>query len=153
PRTRHILAEFSSTFHGRDIFAPVAAHLSNGIPAAELAEPVSSPLTPLFPEPSVESSRVSGEIIHTDRFGNLISNARLRHLYQAGLSRDVSLTLNDRTITGLYQGYAGVPEGELLLLVSSAGFIEIGCNRCSAAERTGAAAGAKFETKDHRHDC
>ncbi len=74
-RPRYWLPRISRTFHGRDIFAPVAAHLANGVTPEQLARPIGDPVRIALPEPSRQpDGSVIGEIVHVDRFGNLISN-------------------------------------------------------------------------------
>jgi len=83
-----LLPEISNTFHGRDIFAPAAAHLSINTPVERIGVPFAGARRELFPEPCVEVGRISGEIIYRDSFGNLITNIRVHHLTGAGIDKD-----------------------------------------------------------------
>ena len=134
--------EVSGTFHGRDIFAPAAAHLSLGIPLEALGEPVSSVMA--FPRPApvhVEDGSVQGEVIHIDSFGNLITNLRV-----VDLPRDeVQLEMAGNTIERISTSYQQ-REG-LLALVGSSGYLEIAESNGSAAVRTGASVGARVIAK------
>ncbi len=110
----------SRTFHGRDIFAPVAAHLSLGVPMREFGEPLSSistlPLAEVHTEPD---GSIIGQVIHIDNFGNLITNIREADLLQGKLI----VTIGNRSISGLSPNYI---QGEkLLALIGSSGYLEI----------------------------
>jgi len=133
----------SSTFHGRDVMAPAAAHLAGGVPLAELGPPLARP--PVLLEdtaPVVSEGRIDGAIAWVDRFGNLVTNVPA-----ADLTRFVSKPLRVRASAhewvGLMRFYAQAREGEALLLVGSSGRLEIAVNGGSAAERYGLRAGAK----------
>jgi len=119
----------SSTFHGRDIFAPVAASLSLGIPVHEFGEAVHSLLAFSPPRPSVDAAgAIMGHIIHIDRFGNLITDVSGNDLPQG----DILIEVCHRGIKGLSPSYA---EGEeLLALIGSDGNLEIAAKNKSAAE-------------------
>ena len=130
--------EVSSTFHGRDIFAPVAAHLSLGMPLEALGEPVSSVMA--FPRPApvhAEDGSVRGEVIHIDSFGNLITNLRAGDLP----GDDVQLEVAGHTIKKVSTSYQQ-KEG-LLTIVGSSGYLEIAESNGSAARRTGSAIGTQ----------
>lgn len=71
---KYFLRHPSATFHGRDIFAPVAAHLANGVSPAEFGEIIKDPVTLEIPKPKIKAGVIRGEIIHIDYFGNIITN-------------------------------------------------------------------------------
>jgi S-adenosylmethionine hydrolase len=155
---RYWLTEVSSTFHGRDVFAPVAAHLAAGVDPAELGPHVDDPVRLPPPMLQVAANRVTGEIIHVDRFGNAITSIG-RLLPDAGslrldqvLSDDPAATLPlaipwsaDRsrvtvaglTLDGLQQTYAAVRQHQPLALVGSAGWLEIAVREGHAAGMLG----------------
>ncbi|MFQ5514536.1 MAG: S-adenosyl-l-methionine hydroxide adenosyltransferase family protein [Myxococcota bacterium] len=124
----------SAVFHGRDVFAPVAARLAAGGRLEELGDAV-DPAT-LIPRPWSDPERCGeewiGEVIHVDRFGNLITNLPLdeEHAW-AGELRVGALVLP------LRRCYSDAPEGDLLGLRGSSGLLEIACNRGRAVERLG----------------
>lgn len=128
------LKPVSSTFHGRDIFAPVAAHLSRGVPLEQFGEPASNPVTLPLPRPEVKGDLIVGQVIHIDHFGNLITNI------EGGLLRgELSLEIQGRQIKGLSSSYE---EGEdLLAIIGSTGNLEIAVKNDSAAERLKAGIG------------
>lgn len=123
----------SNTFHGRDIFAPVAAHLSRGVALDRFGTatqevhtfPISRPIW-------VGDGSLVGRVIYVDRFGNAITDIKERHLEL--LPGPVALKVAGQVILGLSSAYASVPDGELLALLGSAGHLEISLRNGSAAE-------------------
>ncbi|HEY9658104.1 MAG TPA: SAM-dependent chlorinase/fluorinase [Allocoleopsis sp.] len=119
------VAEPSDTFHGRDVFAPVAAHLASGVPLSELGTPIDPatliklPIPPCAPTPN----GYSGNIQHIDRFGNVITN--IPGDYVRG--RDWSVLLGKRSIPGC-RTYGDVAGSSPLALVGSHGWVEIAVN-------------------------
>lgn len=112
----------SSTFHGRDIFAPVAAQLSLGVPPTNFGEAITSLAVLPLPKPHREKDgRLIGNILHIDNFGNLITNIRSRDLLPE--ARAITVKVGNKEITGLSQTY-GVGEG-LLALIGSSDYLEI----------------------------
>jgi S-adenosylmethionine hydrolase len=128
---RYWLAEVSATFHGRDIFAPVAAHLARGVPIDQLGRPVRD----LTHRPSLQverepDGRLRGRIQHIDRFGNCVTNVPAELL----LNRASIIKVGDATIQGLAVTYAAAEPGELVALIGSHGFLEIAVRNGSAAD-------------------
>ncbi len=125
-RTFHVTAEKyfrpnpSSTFHGRDIFAPVAAALSTGVAPEEFGPEINDEVR----LPSLETPL---RIIHIDRFGNCVTNIR-RETFQGR-----SLSINGKTIRTFRNFYGEASAGELFAIWGSAGFLEISVNGGSAA--------------------
>ncbi len=118
----------STTFHGRDIFAPVAAHVSGGVPPEELGETVEAFEKLEVPAPQRQgANRMEGEVIYVDGFGNLTTNIRGEDLerFEPG---SVSVRVGDRVIRGLSVNYASAGTGNHLALINSWGFLEI--SRC-----------------------
>jgi hypothetical protein len=135
----------SNTFHGRDVFAPVAAELAAGRTTPVCIGKATDTWTPAWiDEPDVASSRISGSIITVDAFGNLISNIDgsliegfnnpVAHI--AG--HDIALRLT----------YGNVQPGEYLALVNSFDVIEIAKSESSAAEGLGVERGAPVVVTD-----
>ena len=126
----------SATFHGRDIFAPVAAHRAKGVSSAELGDQVSS-LTVLHVPHLVEEERgLRGLVLHTDRFGNLVTNVP-GDMLQA---RRLRVHVGAAVVEGLDITY-GVGKG-LVALIGSHGYLEIAIAGGSAAEILGVEVGA-----------
>ena len=126
----------SSTFHGRDIFAPVAAHLSRGIPPCELGEMVESLAYLPLATPSWQGDLLLGQVVHVDRFGNLVTDIPSQLLAEASL---VEVEVRGSRIRGLAAFY-GQAEG-LLALVGSYDTLEIAVKNGSAARELGARIG------------
>jgi S-adenosylmethionine hydrolase len=134
----------SATFHGRDVFAPVAAHLANGLPLTELGPAVEDPLTLPNPQPRrLPDGRLRAEVIAVDHFGNLVTNVR-PPAGQKGDAGDMRVEIGDQSVA-LRHTYADVTPGELLALIGSDGCLEIAAREGSAAERLGLGVGATVE--------
>ena len=133
---RYFRRPVSNTFHGRDIFAPVAAYLSLGIMAQEFGAPVSDPVRLAEGRPSVVEGGLEGEVIHIDRFGNLVTNVTSHDL-----PASYSVGINGMVIEKRCRFYAEANRGELFSIVGSAGFMEISIRDGSAAKELDVEAG------------
>jgi len=121
----------SATFHGRDIFAPVAAHLSLGVPPSEFGEPIESLTVLPLPVPSRSpDGTLMGSVRHIDNFGNLITNIRRRDL--PSNLKNLIIQVGDKAIHGLSRTY-GESSG-LLALIGSSDYLEISLKNGSAAD-------------------
>lgn len=139
-RREHWLPSVSRTFHGRDIFAPVAARVALGVPPSKLGSPISDPVVkPPLQAEQLGNSEITGHVIHVDRFGNLMTN--IPGGWLAG--RDWTCEIAGVHVRGPVLTYAAAPRGELLLLVSSNGTAEIAAREANAAERLGARSGTR----------
>ena len=125
----YMLEEMSNTFHGRDIFAPVAAHISLGVDINELGEGIESPVLLDFPEPTITENEIIGEVIYTDSFGNLITNIKGDLI--KGYSR---IHIDEFIIDSVASSYQDADNAELLAIIGSSGFLEISVNQGSASE-------------------
>jgi S-adenosylmethionine hydrolase len=115
----------SQTFHGRDVFGPVAAHWSRGIDIAEFGPPLESPIIKLsLPEPTCEGLTLRGEVIRTDAFGNLITNIPATRLPEADRPR-LMVEIGTQRIVGISRAYQDRPAGELVAVIGSSGMLEI----------------------------
>lgn len=131
---KYFLRPVSQTFHGRDIFAPVAAHLSKGVPLARLGPALRDFQKLRWPEPKPSRQGMTGEVIYIDRFGNAITNLAAGLLAEF-CRRGCRVAVHGKSIGGLRRFYQEVPSGEPVAVVGSAGFLEIAVNGGSAAER------------------
>jgi hypothetical protein len=143
---RVVLEPVSATFHGRDVFAPAAAHLAAGLSLSELGPEVdpSSLVEVQPPVPAVEPGRIDSEVVGVDRFGNVQLSAGLAHLEQADLTGEVRLeavTRASATPVRRVATFGEVAEGECGLIVDSSGRLAIVLNRGSAAEALGLSPG------------
>ena len=128
----------SSTFHGRDIFAPVAAHLSRGIDLRELGhEIIDAVMLPNIRPKRTDENTLEGSVIHIDHFGNIVTNITAEMVSDA-----FQLEVDGRLIGDRREFYAGAEPGKLFTVMGSAGFIEISINGSSAAEKLGVKTGA-----------
>ena len=137
---RWFLPALSSTFHGRDLFAPVAAHLANGVAPRELGPPLERLAGPALERPRRSAGRVVGRVVHVDRFGNLVTD-----IPTAGLGPIRSAVVAGREVAGpLARTYGERPAGSLVLLAGSSQTLEVSVVMGSAAELTGAGPGVEI---------
>ncbi len=126
----------SSTFHGRDLFAPAAAHIARGVPFGSLGPP-RDPAVAEWSEPIIGKGDVRGEVIHIDRFGNAIVNVRLETLETQGPGNKWTVKAGEKVLNSIENTYGRVRAGEALALTGSSSFIEIAVNRGNAASELG----------------
>ena len=127
------------TFHARDIFAPVAAHLSKGTDFGEIGCLISNPERINFPRVVEIERGIEGKVIHIDRFGNLSVN-----IQSIMLERPIKeICLGSLTIQKLSRTFSDVSDHESVALINSFGLLEIAMNRASAADRLGVGIGAR----------
>ena len=142
---KYWLARHGSTFDGRDVFAPVAAHLSRGVLPRRLGSSGAALRRLALPRPRQEESdagvRIRGQGIHTDRFGTLLTNITAPGL-SAFPTRELSVCIAGAAIAGLASSYGAAGEGNLLALLDSWGVLEIAEQNGSARDRLGVGAGA-----------
>lgn len=131
----HRPGEVSATFHGRDIFAYAAGMLAAGVRPSELGDPVTRILMPPWTKVEVLPDRVVGQIVHVDRFGNLVTNLFRKYFQGAGWGSFVVQSGPFANIA-LRRTYADVPKGEILCLFGSAGSLEISVSGGSAAQQS-----------------
>ncbi len=139
---KYWLENVSHTFHGRDIFAPTGAHLAAGVPIENLGDPIEDPVRIDFSHPIKRDYGWEAHITIIDVFGNLTTDLPAEAVLGAD---DVKIRLGDHSIDGLVYSYGHRPQGELVALVDSENFIEIGAVNGSAAQVTGAKIGNKVE--------
>jgi S-adenosylmethionine hydrolase len=134
---RYWMNEISTTFHGRDIFTPVAAHLSQGVDPLLMGETIDDPMPLEVPLPRMEGSALVGEIVRIDHFGNLITNIAREHLAPFLESKDLTIRIGGLVLNTLSTTYSDVPEGQPLALIGSSNVMEIAVNRGNAARDLG----------------
>jgi S-adenosylmethionine hydrolase len=125
----------SATFHGRDVFAPVAAQLSQGTPPEEFGPELAKIVSLDRLEPDITADNVAGRIIHIDHFGNCVTNLTPEN-FGNRLGAGATLTVNQRQVTGFREFFAQAkPETreDLFMILGSAGFVEIVAQNASAA--------------------
>jgi S-adenosyl-L-methionine hydrolase (adenosine-forming) len=141
----YFLPKVSATFHGRDIFAPVAAHLSLGVPLTSFGREFTDPVVLEIPSPEFRKAEVLGEVIDCDHFGNLISNIPFGSLQSWLRGRSGTLLVNGRIIPHLVTTYSELPPGTCLGLGGSHGYLEIACCQGSVVQVLGVGVGAKVK--------
>ncbi|MFN3742238.1 MAG: S-adenosyl-l-methionine hydroxide adenosyltransferase family protein [Anaerolineales bacterium] len=143
-RREYWLTPLSSTFHGRDIFAPCAAYLARGVPLRELGTPIADPIRLSFPSPERQGKVWKALIVYVDRFGNLITNFAANLL---GEQRAVRIYISGYRIEGIAPSYAHRPPGSLVAVIDSDGFLEIALVNDNAAHKLGLKEGDVVEVE------
>lgn len=134
-KAEFFLPKVSYTFHGRDVFAPVAAHLTNGLPLEDVGTRLCAPPTKLeLPKPQREKEQVKGSVIWVDRFGNLITNIRAEEILDLPKGAIPVIQVANVRIKGILQTFGDARPGEFLCYIGSLGYLEIGINLGSAKE-------------------
>lgn len=133
--SRYFLHPMSATFHGRDLFAPVAAHFSRGVALDAFGQPIADYVRLAVPRPKVQGVLLRGEVLYVDKFGNLITNITAGDLeaFRGGQEKGVVVRVGGLEIPGVSAFYAQVKEGELGALFGSSGHLEVFVHRGSAA--------------------
>jgi S-adenosylmethionine hydrolase len=144
-QSAYFLGRVSATFHGRDIFGPVAAHLACGVAPTRFGPATTEIMRLPISPPQMGDNTISGEIVHLDRFGNIVTNITLDILAGLTPGDDVSCRLHER----LYRlrccaTYGAAAPGQLICLINSNGEFEIALPQGSAAAHVGAAVGQRL---------
>jgi S-adenosylmethionine hydrolase len=139
---RYYRQPVSSTFHGRDMFAPVAAHLAAGVASADLGARVFDPVRLQLPQGPPEISGVlRGIVLSIDRFGNLITSFRLSHVPEIG-RRPFEMRIGSCTASRYCPVYSGAPGREPFVIEGSSGYLEVSINQADASKDAGARPGS-----------
>lgn len=136
----------SHTFHGRDVFAPLAAWIALGGKPEELGQEIDpeSLIAQSWSAPAIKPGRASGHVLHIDRFGNCVLNLEAGSI---GMPSAVRLTSPANGELAYVTTYADMPEGDPGLLEGSQGFLEIAVNQRSAAKKFGLSMGDSIELR------
>jgi S-adenosyl-L-methionine hydrolase (adenosine-forming) len=135
------LERVSSTFHGRDIMAPVAARLALGLDPERLGPPLAQLMTLDWPVARASPARIDGAVIEVDSFGNLITNITAAMLVGRPTDRRACIVCNIYETWGIYHAYAEQASGTLVAVIGSGGRLELAIVRDNAAERLGVGVG------------
>ena len=125
---KYFRSPVSRTFHGRDVFAPVAAHLACGVPIAALGPAVKDPIRLKHPEPYEDHGALYGTVMFVDRFGNAITNlnASVIAAYFPNVAEsDLVTEIAGRSVRGLARSYGDAPIGTLVAILGSSGRLEL----------------------------
>jgi len=136
-QSSYFLPSITPTFHGREIFAPVAAHLSLGLPLDSLGPAVQDLTKLTIPRPYIKGGVLYGQIIRTDHFGNLVTNISGKELTDFLESGPPRIESGKLVIRKLSRIYADCEEGEPLALINSSGMLELAVNLGRASEYIG----------------
>jgi hypothetical protein len=134
----------SRTFHARDVFGPVAAHASRGVPLRAFGPAIGDPVRLPWPRPRRRAGRVEGTVVLVDRFGNVLTNLTARDL--PGRPARCVVAVGRARIRGLSTTYADRPRGALGALVDSSGRVEVFVRESSARARLGVGPGARVSS-------
>jgi S-adenosylmethionine hydrolase len=143
----YMLSEVSKTFHGRDIFAPAAAHLTEGNEPSAFGAAIHDYIVPEFAKPQQRNGELHGVVLHIDDFGNIISNISKEDVEKVGIIAGSTLLvrLGNKTVTLPFcSAYGNVPAGASLVLIGGSNFLEVAVNQDSAFRTFGAKVGDKF---------
>lgn len=136
----------SNTFHGRDVFAPVAAYLSKGVDAVKFGDEITDYVRFAAPKPKAAGPNTwKGVVLKTDKFGNLITNITPKDIPQIfdGSSQAFKITVGKAEVTTLYPSYSAGKAGEIFAILGSTGFLEISANKGAASRLAGADRGSE----------
>jgi len=146
----HIVAEHyfvhpvSNTFHGRDIFAPVAAWLSKAFQTSGFGEPTDHFVRFAIPKPKAAGNTIKGTVLRVDQFGNLLTNFTPADVPAlAAADGKVIIRVGNGQVSKVVQTFAQGEAGEPIALLGSSGYLEISVNKGNAARTLGAARGAE----------
>ncbi len=130
--SEYFLKNVSTTFHGRDIFAPIAGHLSLGIQPAQFGPTIESINTLKIPRLQKHDNILEAQVIYTDHFGNMITNIKREDLNP---SKNYKIKINKQIIHGISKTYSEKNPGELIALIGSSGYLEIAAVEGSALQK------------------
>ncbi len=132
---RLMLTRISNTFHGRDIFASAAAHLTKGIKPREFGQEISEIMMPSFAKITKRGNSFAGEILYVDSFGNIVTNFTERELASANIKDTVEVRIEHKKLKlKICRSYGQSESEEPFIIVGSHGFLEISMNKGNAAE-------------------
>lgn len=142
--TKYMMPQVSTTFHGRDIFAPAAAQLANGVQPASFGAEVRDMVKPEFSKVELSNNEATGEILYVDGFGNIVTNLSEETLAGLKVGKSVNVIINRHRIEmRIGKTYAEAQPDEFLVLMGSQGYIEIAKNQGDTHEELKAKPGDK----------
>ncbi|MDQ1265137.1 MAG: hypothetical protein QG635_287 [Bacteroidota bacterium] len=147
---KYLLDKVCNTFHGRDIFAPAAAHLAAGVPFNDLGSSAASGSLNRFgfiKYYDIKDNLIAGEVVHIDRFGNIISSIDKDFFDYYCKGNDVVTYINSNEIDGIMQTFSNAAQGDLLVYFGSGSHIEIAARNDNAARILGAKIGDRIYIK------
>jgi S-adenosyl-L-methionine hydrolase (adenosine-forming) len=143
--SRYFRHPVSATFHGRDVFAPVAAHLASEVPLARLGSIISDALKGDFSKPEQKGpNHWQGVVLKIDRFGNIITNFGWKSFLDIA-DRPFRLQVGRQEISDFHSTYASAPQNRLFALRGSSGYVEISLNQSDASALAGVGVGSAIQ--------
>jgi S-adenosylmethionine hydrolase len=140
----YFLQPLSNTFHGRDVFAPVAAWLAKNQQPMSFGEEITDPVRFAMPKAKTADGKVKGVVLKVDNFGNLVTNITAEHIPQVFLPDGrFRITVNGKEVPRVMQNYAEGGPGESFGILGAGGTLEISMNRASAARTLGVQRGSE----------
>ena len=143
--------KISATFHGRDLYGPVAAHLAGGTKPSEVGPEITDLMRLPIMKAKREEKALIGSVVHVDRYGNYITNITGKLANEAGLGpgAKIYITIGDQRLRATFTvTYNDVPRGDWLALINAEEVVEIARNMENAAQTIGVAAGAKVRIEN-----
>ena len=137
------LPRVSRTFHGRDVFAPAAAYLAQGTPLGTFGPPVTDPVLIPWPTARRQGDLLVGEVVHEDRFGNLVTSVRAADLGALGPVEALVVEVEGKEVGSIVGCFADLPAGGAGALVGGGDRLEVVVREGSAAASTGARRGSR----------
>lgn len=147
---RYMLPRVAVTFHGRDIFAPVAAHLALGAAPSSFGKEIREYTMPKFADAVLEKDAVLGEVVHVDNFGNVVTNVSSSMVKRLGVQEKMGLEVEvgqEAVRLKLCPAYGAVAKGKPLIVLGSHDFLEIAVNQGNAAEHFGVKRGDRVRVR------
>lgn len=144
---RFMLPEISNTFHGRDVFAPVAAHLALGAPVSDFGPEIADFKTGTVTEPVAHGGGITGRVLHIDRYGNVITDIGKTLFLKKTREKRFRIRLADLTLDRVGASYDEADTGASLAILDSAGLLEIAVNGGCAAEMLGVSTGDRVDVE------
>lgn len=135
---QYSLLDVSKTFHGRDVLAPAAAHVACGTALSALGARITQPQIIHLPQPELRENRLVGQVIHVDRFGNLVTNIKADEFREFA---PATVHVKDHVISSLVRTYSDAPIGRPLAVVGSSNMLEISINQGNARDEISVAVG------------
>lgn len=135
--------EQSETFHGRDIFAPVAARLAAGVPFKDLGDPIPELVSYKWAIPISDRDGIQGWVVHIDRFGNLVTNISSSLIRESSITSNFKIYVGNAILHGIEKTFSSVADGEPVAYIGSSGNLEIAINKGNAREMLDVKKGAQ----------
>jgi len=146
--SRYFLPELSNTFHGRDVFAPVAAHLACGAKLEDLGPAVMKIVPAPIPEPVPQNDgSLLGEVIAIDNFGNCVTNLQRADVLRLGSAEQLEVSLSGEPFSEISKTYSDVAAGDNLALFGSSGRLELALRNGDLCQKKGLSRGAPVSVK------